>query len=79
MLFRSNNTPGTGDAETIIAGVPAAYSMVTQINKVEAAREEKRFADIVKGLMIYGSKVFRPEGLASAEVTVASKFGDVTP
>lgn len=75
----SNNTPGAGDVETVIAGVPAAYSMVTQINKVEAAREEKRFADIVKGLMIYGSKVFRPEGLASAEVTVTSKFGDVTP
>lgn len=74
----SNNTPGTG-SETIIAGVPAAYSMVTQINKVEAAREEKRFADIVKGLMIYGSKVFRPEGLASAEVTVTSAFAPVTP
>lgn len=70
----SNNTPGTAGVETVIAGVPAAYSMVTQINKVEAAREEKRFADIVKGLMIYGSKVFRPEGLASAEVTVTSSF-----
>lgn len=71
----SNNTPGAEGTETIIAGVPAAYSMVTQINKVEAAREEKRFADMVKGLMIYGSKVFRPEGLASAEVTVTSGFG----
>lgn len=68
----SNNVPKTSGRSTIIAGVPAAYSMVTQINKVEAAREEKRFADIVKGLMIYGSKVFRPEGLASANVTVAA-------
>lgn len=70
----SNNAPTTGSAgtlrSTIIAGVPAAYSMVTQINKVEATREEKRFADIVKGLMIYGSKVFRPEGLASANIQV---------
>lgn len=68
----SNNIPKASTRSVIIAGVPAAYSMVTQINKVEAAREEKRFADIVKGLMIYGSKVFRPEGLASAEVTVAA-------
>lgn len=67
----SNNVPKVSGRSVIIAGVPAAYSMVTQINKVEAAREEKRFADIVKGLMIYGSKVFRPEGLASANVTVA--------
>ena len=67
----SNNIPKTSGRSVIIAGVPAAYSMVTQINKVEATREEKRFADIVKGLMIYGSKVFRPEGRASANVTVA--------
>ena len=67
----SNNVPKASGKSVIIAGVPAAYSMVTQINKVEAAREEKRFADIVKGLMIYGSKVFRPEGLASATITVA--------
>ena len=78
-ILVSNNTPGAAGTETIIGGVPAAYSMVTQINKVEAAREEKRFADIVKGLMIYGSKVFRPEGLVSAEVTVTSSFGAVTP
>lgn len=68
----SNNVPKASGKSVIIAGVPAAYSMVTQINKVEAAREEKRFADIVKGLMIYGSKVFRPEGLASATITVAA-------
>lgn len=69
-VLLSNNVPTTSGRSTIIAGVPAAYSMVTQINQVEAAREEKRFADIVKGLMIYGSKVFRPEGLASASVQV---------
>jgi hypothetical protein len=79
----SNNAPTTGSAgtlrSTIIAGVPAAYSMVTQINKVEAAREEKRFADIVKGLMIYGSKVFRPEGLASANIQVKAPTAAGTP
>lgn len=74
----SNNVPKASGKSVIIAGVPAAYSMVTQINKVEATREEKRFADIVKGLMIYGSKVFRPEGLASATITVAEPTA-VTP
>ena len=36
------------------------FALVTQINKVEAYRPEKRFADAVKGLYVYGGKVLTP-------------------
>ena len=34
------------------------------MNKVEAYRPDKRFADAVKGLHVYGMKVVRPAALA---------------
>ncbi|MGW1740455.1 hypothetical protein ACWCPQ_16780 [Nocardia sp. NPDC001965] len=59
------------DDYVIVAGVNAALSFANQINKVERLRAEKRFADIVRGLNIYGGNVFRPEALASASVLLA--------
>lgn len=71
-VLKSNNVP-SGDAspagDMVIAGHPMATSLAQQINKVEAARMEKRFADMIKGLHLYGGKVFRPECLAAVEVT----------
>lgn len=66
----SNNVPTAGKKEHVLAGVPDAITFVNQITKVETTREEKRFADIVKGLMVYGAKVFRPEGLATLEAEI---------
>lgn len=48
----------------IIAGHGIATSFAEQINKVEAYRPEKAFADAVKGLHLYGAKVVRPSCLA---------------
>ena len=39
-----------------------------QILKTEAYRPEKRFADAVKGLHVYGAKVLRPQVVAVATV-----------
>ncbi|MEV8029264.1 phage capsid protein [Cellulosimicrobium funkei] len=66
----SGNLPKSGGATTICAGVPGALSFADQITKVEAGRLEKRFADYVRGLNIYGSKIFRRNGVATAEVTI---------
>ena len=73
----SNNVPkvgGTGAAKddlVIAAGIPDALSFANQINSVEAMRQEKRFADQIRGLNIYGAKVFRPEAIATATVQYA--------
>lgn len=81
----SNNLPTVGGSGTnknykvITAGVAAATSFAMQLTNVEALREEKRFANIVRGLQVYGAKVFRPAGLATANVVFESTTTDVTP
>lgn len=73
----SNNAPkvGGGGADkgdwVISAGVTSALTFANQIVEVESLRGQKRFADMVRGLNVYGAKVFRPEGIATATVTVA--------
>jgi N4-gp56 family major capsid protein len=72
-LRKSNNAPdgpGAGAGKLVIAGYGGAVTYAEQINNTEAARKEKGFADIVKGLHLYGSKVVRPTGLAAADVIV---------
>lgn len=66
----SNNIPTKAGAETIVAGVPDAFAFADQIVETEALRSQTDFGDIVRGLNVYGAAVTRPEGLASAEVTV---------
>lgn len=69
LVLKSNNVPkvtGQGVVENykIIAGHNIAWSFAEQVNQVEAYRPEKRFADAVKGLHLYGAKVVRGEALA---------------
>lgn len=63
-IYVSNNIANTtGTKYKIMVGHPMATTFAEQINKVEAYRPEKRFADAVKGLYLYGAKVIRPEAL----------------
>jgi N4-gp56 family major capsid protein len=70
-IYKSNNLPAVTDAAATgglaIAGYAGATTFAEQIVSVEAARMEKRFADMVKGLHVYGGKVVRPTGLAVVE------------
>jgi hypothetical protein len=64
-LLQSNNVYNTAnDNYKIIAGHSMAWTLAEQIVKTEAYRMEKRFADAVKGLHVYGAKVVRPDALA---------------
>lgn len=64
-IYTSNNVPNTNNAlYKVIAGYSGAWSYAEQIAEVEAYRPERRFADAVKGLHLYGAKVTRPLGLA---------------
>lgn len=63
-IYESNNIANTtGTLYKIVAGSPMAITFAEQINTIEAYRPEKRFADAVKGLYLYGAKVIRPEAL----------------
>lgn len=59
----SNNlyNDGTDDYEMI--RTKKAIAFAGQIDKVETCKAEKRFADIIKGLHVYGAKVVRPQEL----------------
>lgn len=60
-VLKSNNSPNdNGTKYKVIAGHPMAYSYAEQIVKVVAYSPEKRFADAVKGLHVYGGELIRP-------------------
>ena len=69
----SNNLPTTAGVTTIVAGVPGALTYADQILENEAMRDPKQFRDIVRGLNVYGAKIFRREGVATAEVTIVDE------
>ena len=64
-IYKSNNVPNTTATKyKIICGHPVAWTFAQQLLEMNAYRPEKRFADAVKGLHVYGTKVVRPEALA---------------
>lgn len=73
-ILQSNNLPvgaagAVGDYYEVFAGTSMALSFAEQIVSVEAYRPQKRFADAIKGLHVYGAKVVRPEAVARLYVT----------
>tara|TARA_R110002111_G_scaffold116816_1_gene178647 strand:- start:54 stop:539 length:486 start_codon:yes stop_codon:yes gene_type:complete len=77
-VYQSNNLPslGTGPATTgtnsssnfgvIVAGHSSSVATAEQINKTETYRDPDSFADIVRGMHLYGRKILRPEAIATA-------------
>jgi N4-gp56 family major capsid protein len=69
-IYETNNTTVVSSTKyKVLAGTPQAITLASQVDSVVAYRPELRFADAVKGLLVYGSKVVRPECLACATVT----------
>lgn len=82
-IFKTNNAPKyTSDSaadgddlgtlnDLIVAGHMSAVATANSLDKVEKIRAESTFADIVRGLHVYGREVIRPEALACAYVNYA--------
>lgn len=62
-LRMSNNLYNDGTDFYEMVRTKKAIAFAGQIDKVETARKEKGFADIIKGLHVYGAKVVRPKEL----------------
>jgi len=74
-IAKTNAAPaGASTGNLVVAGNVNATTYAEQLTEVEADRMEKRFADLVKGLVVYGAKVFRPEQIATADVVVGTEF-----
>lgn len=71
-VLMSNNVPSSSGVYQVVAGVARATTYAEQINSVEAYRPERRFADAVKGLHLYGAKVILPSALAMMYCQAAS-------
>ena len=77
-VYMSNNLPAVGNGPTgatstgsshygvICAGHTSAVASAEQINKTETYRDPDSFADIVRGMHLYGRKILRPESLTRA-------------
>lgn len=83
-VYTSNNLPykGTGAGTSAAAGSTANYGVVVsghdsavavadQIAKTESFRSPDTFADIVRGMQLYGRKILRPQGLITANYNLA--------
>lgn len=66
-VYESNNVPydSTGKYWTITAQSPYATTYAEQILETKAYSPEKRFADAMKGLHVYGAKVTDGKGIAA--------------
>jgi N4-gp56 family major capsid protein len=69
-VFMSNNVAKKSSQWIVTAQVPYATTYAEQIISTEAYRMEKRFADGVKGLHVYGAKVTDSTAIASMLCTV---------
>ncbi len=83
-MYSSSNLPavGTGPGTSgtanqlanfgvIVAGHDSAIATAEQINKTETYRDPDSFADIVRGMQVYGSKILRPEAIVTAKYNAA--------
>jgi len=83
-VYSSSNLPsvGTGSGTTgsanqntnygvICAGHDSAVATAEQISKTETYRDPDSFADIVRGMHLYGRKILRPEAIVTAKYNAA--------
>lgn len=67
-IWVSNNLTVSGGYTYGMAGSRKAISYAEQILDIEAYRPEKRFANAVKGLHVYGAKVVYPNALVRLKI-----------
>lgn len=67
-LYISNLLPKTGANHYVFAIHPKALSFATQLTKTESLRAESTFGNIMRGLLVYGRKVFYPDLMAEGVV-----------
>lgn len=64
-IMVSTQVPNTTSTKyKVIAGHAGAWSLAESMNMLEAFRSPTQFADVTRGLQLYGGKVVRPNELA---------------
>ena len=69
-IFASEGMNG-GPAYKCLARTKRAIAFAEQLSEIDAYRPERRFADAVKGLHLYGAKVVYPKEMVALAVSIA--------
>ena len=77
-LYKSNNLAsgfGTGaysavTLNKVMAGHMSAVASASALSQTESFRAHDAFADVVRGMLVWGRKVLRPEALALATILI---------
>ena len=77
-LYKSNNLAqgfGTGaysavTLQKVLAGHMSAVASASALSQTESFRAHDAFADVVRGMLVWGRKVLRPEALALAKIVI---------
>ena len=67
----TNAASNTSNYGVIVGGHSSAIATAEQINKTETYRDPDSFADIVRGMHLYGRKILRPECITTAIYNIA--------
>lgn len=63
----------TGAKYSILAAAPISATYAVAINKTEVIRHPKQFADILRGLVVYGAKATRPATIVNGYWNLAAE------
>lgn len=68
-LLPINAAPGGTEWRTVmLAGHKDAATFATQLTKTDTLRSERTFGDIMRGLVVYGYRMIKPEAMAVAYI-----------
>ena len=65
----STNLTSTSGLFYVLAGTNDAITFASQLARIESLRDKDSFADLVRGLYLYGAKTVQPKALAKMVVT----------
>lgn len=72
-VYNSNLLPryvdGANNTTHMIAGTKEGLTFATQLTKVDTLKPESTFGEIMRGLLVYGHEVVKPEALTASYVT----------
>ena len=71
-VYVSNNVVVAENVHKCMARSKRAIAFAEQLSEIDAYRPERRFADAVKGLHLYGAQVIYPSEMVRLDLTVAA-------
>ena len=74
----STNLTSTSGLFYVLAGTNDAITFASQLAKIESLRDKDSFADLVRGLYLYGAKTVQPKALAKMVVADPSAIENST-